>query len=338
MLCYHKAMNSFVPLFGTPGWVSMSTAQKNVLLDPAQLYPSIEPHLSARADALYAVRIQLTSGCLYDQIPAKFAQMSAQSGKLLFESLKKELPGLIGDAVEKHVGKRLDTQQVEITTQITGAKDAMLAKKTVEVHTSIIGLGKITEAYTKTIEVLQSLGKAFGPSSNVDNTSFLGQLGRSATNGAKGAMKLSAGGLAAAAVMSVALAGAGIGVNKLNEAYPSSVPSTAKIASVIKAKAAESKVSLGVLEIEHRAVPTMTALEKATALLAQNGNDYGKAMDSVNTALTGSILDGKIEALEANRKLLEQLKAMHVAHTAQAPTIYVDAGAVAPTPSSGPTM
>lgn len=335
-----KIMTSRIPFFGTPGWVPMPMVQDNVLPNPSQPYPSIQRNRQASPDAVYAVKLTLASDCPYDRIPSQMAQLSAQNSKMLLESLKKELPNLIGEEVEKRVASRLDSQKADITTEITGAKDAMLAKKTNSIvsftgSASLLNVGKITEAWTKTIEALQAVGKTWtGAASNVDNVSFPRQLGRSMLTGAKGAMKLTAGGLGAAVVMSALLATTGIALNKVHDAYPS-VPSVASLAATVTGQAERLKVTVGSVEIEKAGTEakTLSMQDRAAGLLAQNGNDYGKTIASVNSALSLSLIDGKTEAVQSQKKLLEQLRTMQ---SAQTPV--VSAGATAPTPASGPTM
>lgn len=341
-------MTTRIPHFGMPGMHSMqiNSAPDSHIPTPS-VYPTITrtggPIMASSSGQLFSSRMNLVVDCPYSQVHQQTQQLAfgSKQAAAFLESLKQELPTLIGDEVEKRVAARLDSQKADITTEIAGAKDAMLAKKSSSIVTlngSLLSVGKITEAWTKTIEALQAVGKAWtgasNAASNVDNASFPRQLGRSMLNGAKGSLKITAGGLGAAVVMSALLATSGIALNKVHDHFPS-VPSATSIVASVTGQAEKLKVTVGSVEIEKAGseAKTLSMQDRAAGLLAQNGNDYGKTMASVNNALSLSLIDGKTEAVESQKKLLEQL---HRMQQAQAPV--VSAGAVTPTPASGPTM
>lgn len=280
---------------------------------------------------------------------------NSQQADDLLKYLKTELPTLLGQhfdeklsaqvrSIVEGVGEITAKQNTEIKTELGTAKDELMAKKSSSIVTlngSIFGFGKFTEAWTKTIEAIQAVGKtwsgATNAASNVDNVSFPRQLGRSMLNGGKGAMKLTAGGLGAAIVMSALLATTGIALNKVHDSYPS-VPSVASIAAKVTGQAEKLKVTVGSVEIERAGgseAKVMSMQERAAGLLAHYGNDYGRTIASVDTALSLSLIDGKSDAVQSNTQLIKELRTMQAAQ-AQAPV--VSAGATAPTATSGPTM
>ena len=339
-----KSMTTRIPSFGMPGVNPVQLTEDNSVV-PTPTWTANDVGISgARSNVVFSLQADVVTNCLYNQVHGqmKSMQFGSQQAKEFLESLKQELPSLIGDEVEKRVAAQLDSQKTDITNEISGAKDAMLAKKSnsiVTLNGSVLGFGKITEAYTKTIELLQGVGKALRGDatveSNVDNVSFPRQLARSMLNGAKGSLKITAGGLGAAMVMSAVLATSGIALNKVHDAFPS-VPSATSIVSSIASTAEALRVSVGPVEIEKAGGPTAKTLsvqERATALLAQNGNDYGKTISSVNTALGLSYMNsGPPENIEMQKQLLTRLQQMQLAQS-PAPVV-----SVAPSPASGPSM
>lgn len=299
------------------------------------------------AGAVYAMQTTLLPYCPYNDIQQKMSEISTLHANMLIQSLARELPALIGLEVDQRMVTRLNNHKVEITNEIVGAKEALLAKTSSSIVTlngSILGFGKITDAYTKTIELLQGVGKAWRgemeepPASNVDNIGFLSQLGRAALNGAKGAAKLTAGSLGAAVVMSAMLATAGIALEKTHNAFPS-VPAASSIVSSITKHAEKIKVSVGAVEIERVASPevnTLTIQDRATALLAQNGNDYSQTIKGVETALGLSYMnEGKVDAIRVQKELLTKLQEMQE-NQGKAPI--VSASSTNPTFASGFSM
>lgn len=239
----------------------------------------------------------------------------------LLNGIKADLPSLIGDAVDSRMATRLSEQQETLTTHIADAKEAMLAKETkssiVTVNGSVFGFGKVTEALSKTVDLLRGIGGAWrGLSevgSNVDNVSFPRQLGRAALGGARGTMKIGAAGLGAAVVMSALLATTGLALNKTHDAFPS-VPNATSVVASITSQAEKLKIGVGAFEVEKAGgseVKTLSVQERATALLEQSGNNYGKAIESVNTALGQSYMnDASVETIAKQKLLLTTLQGM----------------------------
>lgn len=339
-----KSMTTRIPSFGMPGVNPVQLTEDNSVV-PTPIWTVNDLDTGGfRRNVVFSLQSDVVTNCLYNQVHGHMSSMQFGTPhvKEFLESLKQELPSLIGDEVEKRVAAQLDSQKTDITNEISGAKDAMLAKKSnsiVTLNGSILGSGKITEAYTKTIELLQCVGKALRGDatveSNVDNVSFPRQLARSMLNGAKGSLKITAGGLGAAMVMSAVLATSGIALNKVHEAFPS-VPSATSIVSSIATTAEALKVSVGSIEIEKAGGPTAKTLsvqERATDLLAQNSNDYDKTISSVNTALGLSYMNsGSLENIEMQKQLLTRLQQMQMAQN-QATVV-----SAASTPASGPNM
>lgn len=335
-------MKTIVPFFGTSGWSPATLGSHKIFTDTKKMYSSIEVSAPDKIAYFYPVKIVLTSECPYDSMPQKAAAFGSRDANAFTEAFNRSMPQLV-EEVDKRMTARMEKQTFDIATKISNSEQAVLAKKSSSIVTlngSILGFGKITEAWTKTIELLQGAGKAWksGTSpttSNVDNASFPRQIGRAALNGAKGSLKITAGGLGAAVVMSALLATSGIALNKMHDAFPS-VPSASGIVSTVVGHVEKLKVSVGSVEVERAGSPAAKVLslsERATGLLAQNNNDYGKTINSVNAVLSMSYVDGKYEAIEAQKKLLEQLRTMQAAQT---PVTTV--GKATPTVSVGPVF
>lgn len=290
-----------------------------------------------RMGSPHSFKTMLLVDCPYTEVPKRMEPMMFNSQDIqgVLDNIKKELPGLVGDAVDSRLAIRLNAQQATLTTQIVEAKEAVLAKESkasvVTLNGSVFGFGKITEAFSKSVELLQSIGGAWrGLSqvgSNVDNVSFPRQLGRAALGGARGTMKIGAAGLGAAVVMSALLATTGIALNKTHEAFPS-VPSASAVVSAITGQAEKIKVGVGAFEVEKAGseVKTLSVQERAAALLEQNGNNYGKAIESVHAALGNSYMnDASVETIAKQKQLLTTLQGMQsqvpvaVAHSASTP-------------------
>lgn len=267
-----------------------------------------------------------------------------RSADALIEHLKTELPRMIGQHVDQKLAEQvggLVDQMEKITAkqhaalgeQLKGAKDELMAKKSSSVVTisgSVFGFGKITEAFSKAVDLVQGMRGAWrglsNVGSNVDNVSFPRQLGRAALGGARGTLKIGAAGLGAAMVMSAVLATSGIALNKLHDAYPS-VPSVGQVASGVAQQAEKLKVAVGVFEVEKAGGPeakTLAANERAAALLAQEGGDYNKALEKVHLALGQSYInDASVGTIAKQKELLTTLQGMQA--KAQAPAAVVSA-------------
>lgn len=313
-----------VPSFGAGGWSPRNLIPHNALPTSSRPYANVERNLLATPGSDYSVNIRLISDCSYDNVSEQMERVRAQSSNAFMEFFKRDFPALIGEEVDKRIASRMAEQTSEITSKIAEVETTVLAKKSlVTLNGSVFGLGKFTEAWTKTIELVQGLrrvGQDTTPSSNVGGGSFFSQIGRSAKRGAKVALNITAGGLGAAVVMSAILATSGLALNKVHEAFPS-IPAATQIVSVVKGYAEQLKVSVGSVEIEHvggEKVKTLTVQERAKALLAQNGNDYGKAIQSVHNALSLSYInEGSVSVISAQEAMLKEIQTLQVAHSAK---------------------
>lgn len=270
----------------------------------------------------------------------------------LMVRLKTELPLLIGKQVDEKLAAQVGNlvnrveditskQHAKLETQLQGTKDDLMAKKSSSIVTisgSVFGFGKITEAFSKAVDLVQGMRGAWrglsNVGSNVDNVSFPRQLGRAALGGARGTLKIGAAGLGAAMVMSAVLATSGIALNKMHDAYPS-VPSVGQVVSGVAQQAEKLKVAVGVFEVEKAGGPeakTLAANERAAALLAQEGGDYNKALEKVHLALGQSYInDASVGTIAKQKELLTTLQGMQA--KAQAPGAVVSASlSTAPAP------
>lgn len=230
---------------------------------------------------------------------------------------------LIADRVQDITSK----QHTKLETQLQGTKDELMAKKSssvVSISGSVFGFGKITEAFSKAVDLVQGMRGAWRGLStvgtNVDDVSFPRQLGRAAMGGARGTLKIGAAGLGAAVVMSAVLATSGIALNKMHDVYPS-IPSVGQVVSGVAQQAAKLKVEVGGFEVEKAGGPeakTLAASERASALLAQEGGNFNKAVEKVNLALGQSYInDASAETIAKQKELLTTLQVMQAsAHAA----------------------
>jgi hypothetical protein len=311
-------MNPTIPYFGALGWNTGPTGQGHVLPNTNQPY-TIAREIKLHADQCNVIKMTIMADCLYERVPQQLAQLNDQNANKWLASLKTELPLLIGAEVEKRVKERMDSQQLYFESENASLKETMLANKSnsiVTLNGSILGLGKITEAYTKTIEALQAVGKAWngaaGAASNVDNVSFPLQLGRSMLNGAKGSLKITAGALGAAVVMAALLATSGMALNKVHQSFPS-VPSASSIVSGVTGQAEKLKVTVGSVEVERAGgeVKTLSVQERATALLEANGHNVSAVVKNVKDSLTLAYIDGApSDTISKKKELLQQLESI----------------------------
>lgn len=330
----------------------------NGLLPPHAGHPGIAFKDTSHLPLLYAAHASMqadnTKGTVYQQVHYAMKPLCYDSQQVdaLIEHLKTDLPTIIGQHVDKklaeQVGQLVDHFQ-EITSkqhavlgeQLKGTKDELMAKKSssiVSISGSVFGFGKITEAFSKAVDLVQGMRGAWrglsNVGSNIDNVSFPRQLGRAALGGARGTLKIGAAGLGAAVVMSAVLATSGIALNKMHDAYPS-VPSVGQVVSGVAQQAEKLKVAVGVFEVEKAGGPevkTLAANERATALLAQEGGDYNKALEKVHLALGQSYInDASVGTIAKQKELLTTLQGMQA--KAQAPATVVSASlSTAPAP------
>ena len=258
---------------------------------------------------------------LAEQLSQQFVSVKEQLAQMKVDLAKQQSE--LGAQMREDLSK----QKTELGAQMTTTKDELMAKNSsslVTISGSVFGFGKITEAFSKAVDLVQGMRGAWRGLStvgtNVDNVSFPRQLGRAAMGGARGTLKIGAAGLGAAVVMSAVLATSGIALNKMHDVYPS-IPSVGQVVSSVAHQAEKLKVAVGVFEVEKAGGPeakTLAASERASALLAQEGGNFTKAVEKVNLALGQSYInDASAETIAKQKELLTTLQVMQAsAHAA----------------------
>lgn len=313
------------PPFGTEGWTASDLKPSNTVPTVEKLYAGVKISTPERQDAIYSVKMSVARNCLYSVIPREMAHISVQNADAILSAFKRDFPALIGEEVDKRIASRIAAQTETIAEKIAGVEKTALARKSIFTFNGI-SLGSLP-LLEKVIDFCQGVGSAWRggagtpPASNIDNVTIprrlFSGLKNSVINGSRGALNISVGGLAAAAVMAATLAMAGLALDKAHELIPS-VPSATKVISVVDSKISQFKISVGPVEIgpaNSEKAKTMTVNERAAALLAQNGNDFKETLRSVNQALIMSYTnDGSTSVIAGQKDLITAITKLESTH------------------------